>query len=338
MQPNTDLLDVNPQDALDNYLIDRQQEVSESTLNAHRYRLNHFVRWCNQEGIESLADLSAKHLQDYRLWRQQDGDLNSTSIHTQMTTFRVFLKWAADYEYVPKDFYERVRVPPAGGPRDEKIEPDRAEEIIEYLRTYDYASPTHVMFSLMWHTGLRIGSVRAIDIEDFNETDQYIEIHHRPETDTPLKNKVNGERPVAIDNRRTTLIKDYIETKRHEVTDDHGREPLLTTAQGRPITNTLRAWIYKIARPCEYKHGHCPHGREIDECEATGSKRNAAQCPSSFSPHVIRHSSVTNWLLNDVDRNSLSERVDMTPEVMDKIYDERTEKQKMEQRRDLFKD
>jgi len=127
MQPNTDLLDVEPQDALDNYLLDRKQEVSESTLNAHRYRLNHFVRWCNQEGIESLADLSAKHLQDYRLWRQQDGNLNPTSVHTQMATFRVFLKWAADYEYVSRDFYERVRVPPADGPRDEKIEPDRAE-------------------------------------------------------------------------------------------------------------------------------------------------------------------------------------------------------------------
>jgi len=338
MNPNENLLDVRPQQALDRYLTDREREVSKKTLKSHEYRLNHFIRWCNNEDIESLADVTPQHLQDFRFWRQQDGDLNSTSVHTQMTTFRVFLKWAADYEYVPRDLYERVRVPPTDGPRNEKIDAERAEKILQYLNTYNYATSEHVLFSLMWHTGLRLGGARTIDIDDFNQEEKYIEIHHRPETGTPLKNTQNGERPVAIDNKRTSLLRDYIETRRHEVTDGYDREPLLTTAQGRPSTSTLREWIYKIARPCEYKHGDCPHGRDMEECEAAGGCTNASKCPSSFSPHVIRHSSVTHWLLNDVDRNSLSERVDMTKQVMDEVYDERTGKEKMEQRRDLFKD
>jgi site-specific recombinase XerD len=339
MEPNSDLTEIGPEEAVEKYLLHRENEVSEQTLQSHEYRLNHFVAWCSQEGIESLSDLSPRDLQDFGYWRQRDGDLNSVTLHTQMTTLRVFLKWAGDYSAVPMDFHERVRVPSLPrdkNARDEKIGPERADEILDYLSTYEYSSQRHTLFSLLWHTGMRIGAARALDLDDFHPRDKYIEVHHRPEKETPLKNAARGERPISLDSKRVTLIQDYIKTRRDDVTDDYGREPLFTTSHGRPAISTLRERIYWLARPCKYQDGYCPHGRDEDECEAAQRSDKASQCPSSFSPHTVRRSSITYWLLQDVPEEAVSDRMNVNKNVIDQHYDKRTPNEKMEQRRDYF--
>jgi len=54
-----DLFETTPEEALDRYLSDRSGEVQEATLQAHRYRLQHFIRWCGEEGIDDLRELCA---------------------------------------------------------------------------------------------------------------------------------------------------------------------------------------------------------------------------------------------------------------------------------------
>jgi integrase len=339
MKPNRELIEISPEEALERYLMHREPEVSEQTLQAHEYRLNHLVRWCNQNDIEQMCDLSPRDLQDFRYWRQKDGDLNDVTMHTQMTTLRVFLKWAGDYEAVPQQFFERLRIPKLPrdqNARDDKISPERAEGILKYLQQYEYASQRHITFSLLWYTGMRVGAARSLDLQDFNEKEQYIEIHHRPETDTPLKNGINGERPVSLDEVRTELLSDYIDARRDDVTDDHGREPLFTTNHGRPSISTFRKRIYTLSRPCKYGDEHCPHDREIDECDAAGQADQASKCPSSISPHTIRRSSITYWLLQDAPEEAVSDRMNVTRSVIDAHYDKRTPNEKMQQRRNYF--
>lgn len=339
MKPNQELIKIDPEEALERYLMHREQEVSEQTLQSHEYRLKHFVKWCKENGIEALSDLSPRDLQDFRYWRQKDGDLNDVTLHTQMTTLRVFLKWAGDYEAVPQQFFERLRIPKLPrdqNSRDTKISPERAENILNYLQRYEYASQKHTLFSLLWHTGIRIGAARSLDLRDFNEKERYIEIHHRPDTDTPLKNGINGERPVSLDEKRTELLSNYIEARRDDVTDDHGREPLFTTVHGRPAVSTLRERIYSLSRPCKYRDSYCPEDREIKECDAANFSDQASKCPASISPHTIRRSSITYWLLQDVPEEAVSDRMNVNKEVIDQHYDKRTPSEKMKQRRDYF--
>jgi len=339
MQPNQELIEIAPEEALERYLMHREPEVSEQTLQSHEYRLNHFIKWCNQNGIEEMGDLSARDLQDFRYWRQKDGGLNDVTMHTQMTTLKVFLKWAGDYEAVPQQFFERLRIPKLPrdqNSRDSKISPERAENILKYLQCYEYASKKHTLFSLLWHTGIRVGAARALDLRDFHKDDRYIEIHHRPDTGTPLKNGINGERPVSLDEDRAELLSDYIEARRNSVTDDHGRKPVFTTSNGRASVSTLRKRIYTLSRPCQYNDGHCPHEREIDECDAAGRADQASKCPSSISPHTIRRSSITYWLLQDAPEEAVSDRMNVNKAVIDEHYDKRTPNEKMKQRRDYF--
>jgi site-specific recombinase XerD len=335
--PKDDLLQLEPQEALEKYLAHRESDVSEATLYAHKSRLGHLVRWCEGEGIEALSELRPHHLQDYRLWRRNDGDLNDVTMNTQMSTLRVFLKWMQDYGAVPSELHEHVRIPERGDDtRDKVFSADRAGAILEYLDQFEYASTRHVLFSILWHTGIRIGAARALDVDDFHEEERYIELNHRPETGTPLKNRQTGERPIALDPKRTQLLADHIEARRPDVTDDHGRDPLLASEHGRPHTTVLRHWVYSVSHPCLYNGGDCPHGRDMEECDAARVKNRAYQCPSTFSPHDVRRSSITHFLSEDVPENKISERMDVTEAVLDDHYDKRDPERKMEQRRGFF--
>lgn len=74
-KPNHDLTPTTPEEALDLYLRERSTDVTESTLHAHEYRLNHFVRWCNGEGgIENVNNLTGRDPHRYKLWRKEDGE------------------------------------------------------------------------------------------------------------------------------------------------------------------------------------------------------------------------------------------------------------------------
>jgi len=339
MQPNDNLEPIAPEEALEKYLQHRENEgVSEKTIQAHRYRLQHFVGWCIDNAVDSLHHLSARDFQDFRHWRKQDGGLNNVTWHTQMTTLRVFVKWAESYEAIEHGLHEKIRIPkldPNEDARDTKFSQERASAILEHLSEFEYASQQHTLFALLWHTGMRIGSARAIDLQDIHMDDQYVEIHHRPQSDTPLKNKANGERPISLALPEVELLRDYIDKRRPSVTDSYGRKPLFATENGRAHRNTMRNWVYKLARPCEYS-GDCPHGRDIEECEAVRLNEQASKCPSSFSPHTIRRSSITQWLSEDVPSEAVSDRMNANEEAIDKHYDKRTEKGKMEQRKDYF--
>ena len=82
---------IDAETALELYLADKENELSESSLKGHKYRLGHFVRWCNEvEDIRSFNTLTGRQLHRYRLWRRDDSDLNKASEKTQMDSLRVF--------------------------------------------------------------------------------------------------------------------------------------------------------------------------------------------------------------------------------------------------------
>lgn len=50
--------------------------------------------------------------------------------------------------------------------RDETLDAETAEAILEYLSKYHFASRNHVLFALLWETGIRIGATNSLDVND----------------------------------------------------------------------------------------------------------------------------------------------------------------------------
>jgi len=329
---------ITPEKAVELYLNDREAEVSKATLYSHKSRLEQFLRWCEEEDITNLNTLTGRKLQEYRLWRQRDGDLSKVSVKTQMDTLRVFIQWLESIEGVENDLHTKVRSPElknGENAREVMLTGENKEEVLSYLQKFEYASARHVTVALLWHTMMRRGALRALDVDDYHPADQYLDVQHRPETDTPLKNDRGGERLISLSNGLCSLLDDWIEMNRPDMTDDYGREPLLATQHGRIHCTTIQAYCYRATRPCVYT-SECPHDRQIDACEAT-SRQGASKCPSSRSPHAIRRGSITYYLQNDIPEKAISDRAQVSQEILDKHYDNRSDRNKMEQRRQFFK-
>ena len=184
---------------------------------------------------------------------------------------------------------------------------------------------------------MRLGAARALDVEDYRPSAEtpHIEISHRPETDTPIKNKARGERRVALSSEACTVIDDYLQHRRPDVTDDHGRNPLLATRNGRVATSTIRTYVYRWSRPCAIGR-ECPHDRDPDGCEAVTNEDRAARCPSSVTPHPIRRGYITQLLRAGVPVEVVSDRCNVTPAIIDQHYDVRSEEDKMRQRQEVL--
>ncbi len=153
-----------------------------------------------------------------------------------MDTLRRFIRWCESSDAVRHDLHLSVRSPDlddGDNQRSETLPEERSEPILEYLSRYHYASVQHTVIALMWTTCARVGALHALDLDDYDPKKQFIHFVHRPDTETPLKNKEDGERYVSLDSEMCRILDDYIEHNRHEVADDHGRNPLFTSKQGR---------------------------------------------------------------------------------------------------------
>lgn len=330
----TKLEPITPEKAVELYLNDRETELTAATLQSHQSRLRQFKRWCARENIENLNELTGRRLHDYRHWRREDGDLSPASEKTQMDTVRVFVRWLEQIDGVAQDLHDKVRSPELTGDdniREVMLEYERAREILDYLQRYEYASLPHVVIGLAYHSMLRTGGLRALDVADYLPSEQALQIVHRPESGTPLKNQSEGERFIALSSEVCRLLDDWIEERRPDVVDENGREALVATLQGRAHVSTIRAICYRYTRPCETT-GECPHGRVIEECVATEHDQES-KCPSSTSPHALRRGGITHALEEDYPVESLGARAAVSSEVLRRHYDSREARVRMEQRR-----
>ena len=325
---------IDPETALELYIAEKETELSKSTIRSHRSRLGHFTRWCDEREITNLNELTGRKLQEFRLWRRNDGNLANVSVKTQVDTLRVFVRWLGTIDAVDPELHVKVVSPdvtPNENSRDVKLDSEDAEAILEYLETYEYASRPHVTLALFWHTMMRRGAARALDVEDYHPEEQCLEVRHRPEEDTPIKNGFDGVRFIGLSGWLCQLLDDWLRDQRPDVTDEYGREPLLATKQGRPSRTTLPVYAYRYSRPCAYGK-ECPHDRDPDSCEAVETGK-ASKCPSSISPHAIRRGSITHHLSKDIPETAVSDRANVSQRVLEQHYDRRSQREKMEQRR-----
>ena len=331
---------IEPQRALDLYLEDKGRECQQATVRSHRSRLGFFVDWCDEQGIENLNDLSARDVHEFRVWRRED--LNVTSEKTQMDTLRVFIEWCETIDAVQHGLFKKIKspvIPDGGNVRETTLTTDRANEILDYLEKYEYATVEHVTLLVLVETGMRMGGAHGLDVDDYHHDEEHphLQLLHRPDTDTPLKNGRNGERPVSISSDACAVIDDYLENRRPDVTDEFDREPLLASQRGRISKSTIRKYVYKWSRPCATGK-ECPHDRNRDGCDAAINLDQASKCPSSVTPHPIRRGYITRLLKEGVSVEVVSDRCNVSPVVIDEHYDVRTEDEKMRQRQAVLRE
>jgi len=314
--------DLSPREARDRYLRRRKPDSTDKSIHGWEYRLKIFVEWCESVGITTVGELRRYDIDEF--YELRSADIAPATLEGEMWTLKMFLDFLEDLGAVDDGISDAVRIPDLDEEdrsNDTKLHTDDAMALLDYYRNNesDYGTRRHAFLELAWFTGARQGGINALDIRDchFGEN-PYVEFRHRPDSGTPLKNKLGGERPVAITRETADVLQAYIDGPRYDVRDDHGRQPLISSAKGRPHTNTLRVISYLATIPC--LHSPCPHGKEEIACNWT-EYAHASKCPSSRSPHQIRTGAVT-WLLNKGwPPEDVAERVNASVKTIEQHYD-----------------
>jgi len=325
-------------EAVELYLDHRDEELTRNTLRSHRYRLEPLIRWADhRDDIETTGDLDGRRLMEYRRWRKDDGDLNVTSLHTQLTTVRVWIQFLERIDAVKQELSERIEVPALDGrgTRDEVLPREHARRIDDYLERYEYASRDHTLWTILYGVGVRLGAAHSLDVDDFDRDERRLWFEHRPDEGTTLKNGSGGERPVTLSEHITTVLADYVDNVRHDVTDDYGRKPLIAGETTRPSKSTLRRIVYRWTQPCQIGV-ECPHNRLESECDTAGYTNVPSGCPSIVSPHAIRKRTIIDYRKEEIPDKYISDRCNVSQSIMDKHYDVRSAEEKQEDRRDYF--
>lgn len=337
-----DLEAISPAQAISLYLDARRDDAADSTIESHTSRLRAFQEWCDENTITDMRELNGRDLYQYRVWRREGNYSNSkvdrlepSTLDTQLSTVRRFLRFCGSIEAVPEDLYLKVPMPDLSTGdevSDSKIVPERVPPILDYLTTYHYASRDHVITLLLWHCGARTGGIQALDLQDLDlEGDEpIVQFVHRPDTGTRLKNEQASERANRVSQRVARVLQDYIADKRVRIKDDHGRDPLITTTQGRIHESTIRVTIYRVTRPC-WIGEPCPHDKDPQTCE-WNSYQQASKCPSTRNPHDFRKARVTKFRNDNVPKSVVSDELDASEKILDKHYDRANQRQRAERR------
>ncbi|MEE6210377.1 tyrosine-type recombinase/integrase [Salarchaeum sp. III] len=339
----TELEPITPREALELYIEDIDGDLSPNSVRAKRYQLSKFAEWCEGEDtdkprVENLNEITGRDFTRFKNWRGED--ISKVTLRTNLSALRSFMRFCVTVDAVDPVIPEKLNVPDLDhgeNHNEDHMSGEEAEGIREYLSTFEYASMDHVLFVLQWTTGLRMGGLHSLDVGDFDRENGAFDVVHRPDQGTRLKNREDGERVVTLDATVTEVVADYVDVQRVAVEDDYGREPLFSSKYGRMSKQNLNKRVYRFTTPCYTNHG-CPADKDPLECEHTGSYDNYVQCPHNQRPHAIRAGSITYWLRNDAPKKAVGDRVNASMKTLDRHYDERSEEEKAEQRREFFED
>jgi site-specific recombinase XerD len=340
-QIGPNLKDISPEQGVMEFVEHKSEEVRPKTVQEYKNKLAYFTEFCEMREIESLSEIGFRELNQYRHWRREESHelndpLSAKTMRDEMYLLKDFARFLEKIDALEPGLAKEINPPSLTGDegvRDIDIADERVNAILEYLSSYEYATAEHVVWLFYASTGRRPGGLHSLDLEDihFDCEDPYIVLEHRPE-ETSLKNGEGGEQQVVIKPSVAKVFKDYIEQNRVEVTSETGRSPFLTSKIGRISKSTMRKYIYKWSRPCEIGRD-CPHDRRPAACQASQNTDQASKCPSSRPPYALRHGYISKQLQEGLRVKTLSERCDVSEEIIEKHYDERTPEERREFRR-----
>lgn len=114
-----------------------------------------------------------------------------------MDPLRVIVKWLESVDAAPPGLRSKIRSPTLTDVRNVMLEEEDSDEFIAYLLRVRCTTRARSAI-LMWHSLLRVGALRALNLSEFNPEELSMKVVHRAETGTPIKNGEAGERYVAL--------------------------------------------------------------------------------------------------------------------------------------------
>lgn len=200
--------DWSPQHAVDRYLRRRGADATDASIKGWRYRLRHFVRFCQSIGVEQIGQLRPLDMDDY--YDHRATDVKPVTLEGEMWTLHQFIAYLEDISAVRDGLSDAIRipdVPESERSSDMKLDTDAALALLEYYRSGDdFGTRGHAILELLWMVGARQGGLRSLDLQDVHLDDAYVEFRQR-DSGPNLKNDVDNPE-LLVDEHQQVLATD----------------------------------------------------------------------------------------------------------------------------------
>ena len=234
--PQPDPLDLPLLETIAAFLVDRQAGgAAAGTLQFYRQKLNLLQKFCRENKICIMGDLTAHELRRFQLWLIERGN-NAGGQHAVYRTIRAWLNWF-ELEYMPNDWHNPIKKIKAPRVPLELKDPVSLDDIQTLVATCDpktmIGRRDKALLLFLLDTGVRAGECVAINSKDINLLANRVQI---------VRGKGGKGRVVFIGKKSRRAIRAYLSLRPDAI-------PLWVSTEGdRLAYEGLRMMIRRRAK------------------------------------------------------------------------------------------
>jgi integrase/recombinase XerD len=247
-----------------------EKGLSRNTMASYRFDLTKFHNFLSSKEI-SFVSFTKADLIDF-LERLRGEDYNVSSICRFLSSIKGLCRYLLIENVIQEDPSENLQSPKKWERLPKALSVSEVSSFLDLSASSDLSDPTiirdHVMFELLYSSGLRVSELISLKLEDINLEAGFLRV----------LGKGSKERIVPLHLRAAERVKKYISRQRSEILGKKRSPYLFITKRGGPMTRQ-RFW---------------------QTIKGLGKKLGI-----ELSPHTMRHSFATHLLEGGADLRSL---------------------------------
>lgn len=237
---------------------------TERTIRCVRSALTGFARW---RGRASIQETTPLHLQSYQGQLLSAGRLSARTVHAVMQILRRFFAFLALAGYISQNPALKLRLPhlPRPLPRNIPTNSDMLRLLSFTARGAGArASRNCAMTEMMYSTGIRVGELCRLRIEDVDFGEALVRIN---------RGKGAKDRVVPLGSLAGACVRQYLAGARTVLLGTHTETGhlFISMRTGRPLATTT-------------------------VCQITAGLARDAGLPKRVTPHLLRHACASHML------------------------------------------
>ena len=265
------------------FLTDRKiSGCSEATLRFYEYVIGKFLRYIEENDLDSSVETIHQHILPFFSHLQQQ-DLSASTYHTLFRGIRVFTRFLHQEGYVK----DEIRLPKVKQPHTtiSPLNPSQMKAILQLFDTKTFLGMrNYTIIRLFLDTGMRLSELSHLQLNEVNLEEGFVLVHGKGAKD----------RYVPIGRSTIKCLWNYI--KKRAVIDMNTNSYLFLTQRG---TTFSARGIQIVFRSLKKK-------KIIDN--------------ENFSPHLLRHSFALAYIENGGDPFSLQRILGHTDQTTTSKY------------------
>lgn len=213
---------------------------AESTLRVRRVHMEMFLTWCRRYRITFPLQITRTSLENYQRYlfdyRKKDGrPLAIASQLARLAPLKVWFKWMARRNYIPRDPASELELPRVGYKLPNVLNREEAELVMQQPNLERLLGiRDRALLEILYSTGIRRMELLRLKLYDVDKKHGLVTIR---------EGKGRRDRVVPVGDRAIFWFEKYLSVSRGKLVKDPDDSVAFLTAAGEPFTPNHLSWL-----------------------------------------------------------------------------------------------